>query len=179
MTAAGPGGGRFCFVNRWRKKDEFPHRTRLMVSDLAGRELRDVLDSCLISHFDWWDDDHILAWAEIGGRRGFYLVDVRTGAVEPGGAGLQKADGHTSYSPDRRRILLDAYPRDGYRCLKIYDIAVERETTLGRYYSDPRITKDIRCDLHPKWSRTGGRVCFDSIHEGYRRVYVTTLPAGG
>ncbi len=29
----------------------------------------------------------------------------------------------------------------------------------------------LSCDFHPRWDRTGTRVCFDSIHEGYRRTY--------
>ncbi len=33
---------------------------------------------------------------------------------------------------------------------------------------------DLRCDLHPCWSRRGNRICFDSMHEGRRAVYVAS-----
>ena len=43
--------------------------------------------------------------------------------------------------------------------------------TMGRFYADPNINGEFRCDLHPRWSRDGKRLCFDSIHEGSRQVY--------
>ena len=38
-----------------------------------------------------------------------------------------------------------------------------------RTLMQPDIT--LRCDLHPRWSRNGGFVIFDSTHEGTRQVY--------
>ena len=42
----------------------------------------------------------------------------------------------------------------------------------GSFYADPALTKDTRCDLHPRWDRNGKVVCIDSVHEGMvRQVY--------
>ena len=43
---------------------------------------------------------------------------------------------------------------------------------LGRFHSPPRYAGPVRCDLHPRWSRDGGQVCIDSVHEGSRQMYV-------
>ena len=43
---------------------------------------------------------------------------------------------------------------------------------IGRFYVVPKITGEIRCDLHPRWSRDGRQICFDSVHEGTRQIYV-------
>ena len=41
---------------------------------------------------------------------------------------------------------------------------------------------DTRCDLHPRWNHKGDNVCFDSVFEGHRGLYVVDvselLPSG-
>jgi len=39
------------------------------------------------------------------------------------------------------------------------------------------VTGEMRCDLHPRWSRQGTQVCFDSVHEGPRQMYVCDVSA--
>ena len=48
----------------------------------------------------------------------------------------------------------------------------ERKVMLGRFLSPLPFRGEIRCDLHPRWSRDGRQVCFDSVHEGTRQIYV-------
>lgn len=48
----------------------------------------------------------------------------------------------------------------------------ERLVHLGRYHAPQPFRGEIRCDLHPRWSRDERMVSFDSIHEGSRQVYV-------
>ena len=39
------------------------------------------------------------------------------------------------------------------------------------FYSMLPSCVDIRCDLHPRWNRTGTAFSFDSTHEGFRGIY--------
>jgi hypothetical protein len=72
--------------------------------------------------------------------------------------------------------LTDTYPRaKPYRTLILYDLRSGRRTDIGRFYSPPEITGEIRCDLHPRWSRDGRQVCFDSAHEGHRQVHAADV----
>ena len=54
----------------------------------------------------------------------------------------------------------------------LWDMVEERKVMLGRFLSPEPFRGEIGCDHHPRWSRDGMQVCFDSIHEGTRQVYV-------
>ena len=45
--------------------------------------------------------------------------------------------------------------------------------TLGKFYLSTPPSIDLRCDLHPRWSRDGKYVCIDSAHENaQRQIYL-------
>jgi len=57
-----PHEHRFCFFHRWMGKEGGIH-TRLMTANLDGSELWSMCDSGMVSHFDWRNDEELLAWA--------------------------------------------------------------------------------------------------------------------
>jgi Tol biopolymer transport system component len=70
-------------------------------------------------------------------------------------------------------VLNDAYPnRDNHRTLMLYRPEDDTRVDVGEFYTMPELGGEIRCDLHPRWSRDGTKICFDSTHEGERQVYV-------
>jgi len=174
-TLFSPDGKRFIFLNRWGKSSK-PFKTRIFTSNLDGKEMYDLIDDIyLVSHFDWKNEREIIAWAEIGNKGGFCLIEDKTGKYKPVSKNIQNGDGHCSYSKNEKLILFDTYPINNYRYLKIFDTVNEKEIVLGKFYSPPEITGEIRCDLHPRWSRSEKIISFDSIHENYRRVYVMNI----
>ena len=48
--------------------------------------------------------------------------------------------------------------------------------TLGHFKELENACTDVRCDLHPRWNRSGTAITFDSVHEGFRGVYEIQLP---
>jgi len=162
-----------------------PHQwweTALATADQSGK-LYALHDYGYASHYHWRDQAHLLIYGDAGGLPGLYLLTDQTPNVKQLDPAFFTFDGHCSYSPDRRWLLYDSYPTvDRYRKLFIYDLAQGRAITLGEFYADPAIDGDIRCDLHPRWNRSGTAISFDSIHEGYRGVYlmdvseITTRP---
>ena len=178
-TLLNPGETRFAFLVRWRPTDESKWRTLMFTADPDGSDLKLLLGEGMVSHFDWRNDAEILAWTRIGDEGDhFYLVDDMTGEHRVVGAELLTQDGHCSYSHDGKWILTDTYPDpDTYeRTLKIYVPAEDREVIVGRYLSPPPFVGEIRCDLHPRWSRDDRQICFDSVHEGHRQVYIVDTP---
>lgn len=210
--AFNPDDSRFCFLHRFRLPYSKQFGTRLFTSNLDGTDLR-CLWSNHVSHFDWRDPDHVLAWATrkressirsrlkqhalfllkrarplyrklkmqpflrtrvYGGAFFLFTDTVSDGNVfeEVGQTSLTE-DGHCSYSPDRKWILLDTYPdAHNNRRIFIYNIADKKHVGCGVFRSPPNMRDELRCDLHPRWDRSGTRICFDSMHEGTRQMYV-------
>ncbi len=170
-----PDGRRFAFLHRWSRPGGW--YTRLFTAEPDGSELYCVTNGGVVSHFCWRDSEHILAWAlKRGVGEAFFLFTDLTGECEVVGEGVLTQNGHCSYSPDGRWILTDTYPdAEGFRHLLLYDTAEGRLVEVGKFYSPPELTGEIRCDLHPRWSRSGREVCIDSAHEGSRQVYVVDV----
>ena len=168
-----PDGSRFLFLHRWVDVDG-KRVTRLFTADPDGGDICCVADHDLVSHFDWCDKRRILAWARQRGIGDYYfLFTDRSDQVEIVGRDVLTQDGHCSYSPDGRWLLTDTYPdAECKRTLILFRLEDGRRFDVGRFYAIPEIAGEIRCDLHPRWSRDGKQVCFDSVHEGTRQIYV-------
>jgi hypothetical protein len=171
-----PDGTRLAFFHI-RRVGEAGWRARLCSCACDGSGPTRVLDAQVVSHYDWLDNEHILIWASDQGRGHFRLLSV---AGEPSGvvgAGVLVEDGHVSFSPDRRWVLNDTYPdRYDMRTLMLYRWSDGRRFDIARMYSPKsRWWGEIRCDLHPRWSRDGTMVCVDSVHSGQRQMYVVDV----
>ena len=187
-----PDDTRFLFLHRWRRPDG-GRWTRMFTANLDGSDIYCVADHEMVSHFDWRNPHQILAWArqhDIGDR--YFLFTDQTnvfasltdafglrehpdevGEVEVVGEGILTTDGHCSYSPDGRWILTDTYPdRERKRTLILYRHSDGYRVDIGRFFAPKELDGEIRCDLHPRWSRDGQQVCIDSVHEGHRQIYV-------
>ncbi len=168
-------GSRFAFLHRWAPFGQArPWKTRLFTADLDGSGLYCVADDGMVSHYDWRDPTHILAWAhqeDMGDR--FFLFTDRSEERETVGERMLTTDGHCSYSPERRWVLTDTYPdEERMRTLILYRPEGNKRVDIGRFFAPKELDGEIRCDLHPRWSRDGQAVCFDSVHEGTRQMYV-------
>ena len=170
-------GSRFVFLVR-----DFPTKaggnwqTTVFTANRDGSEVFCLREHGYASHYHWRDAEHVLFHCGGPEKNQLYLLKDRTKEYQVVDAGYFKADGHCSYSPDRKWILYDGYPfADKYRRLFLYHVEKRKGVTLGAYYSDPKIGGDIRCDLHPRWNRTETGISFDSIHEGQRHVYLLDM----
>lgn len=168
-----PSGTRFIFLHRWSTGKSW--QTRMYTARPDGSDIRLHSDTGMVSHFDWRDDHTILAWARLKPNTNrFLLYDVNTNKVDVLGEGVLTRDGHCSYSPDRKWVLLDTYPdRNHNQHLYLYRPADGKRVDLGNFYLSPDFRhKPWRCDPHPRWSRDGTQVCIDSAHESTRQMYV-------
>ncbi|GLI65060.1 hypothetical protein VaNZ11_008474 [Volvox africanus] len=156
-------------------------KTFVFTADVATGELWRVPLTHGSHHDFGWDDNLISCDGS-----GYYHAKFKTFAVSlrrPEDV-ARGGDGHCSFAPSSNQFILsDTYPRPipGFqapaRALFTWDLVRNRTTIIG-YYSPVKESTDIaqRVDLHPRWSRDGRYVCFDSTHEGLgRQVYVAKV----
>jgi len=171
-----PNGTRFMFIHRWESKKE--KYSRLYTANLDGKDIYCLANDKMVSHCCWKNNIHILSWCRkkgIGDK--YYLFTDKSKEFQIVGNGILNVDGHPSYSPDRRYILTDTYPdRTRMRTLIIYDTVEEEKYDIGKFFAPFKYDGDIRCDLHPRWDRDGKHICFDSVHEGKRQLYIIKNP---
>ena len=171
-----PSGDRFIFLHRWPTEDGRSFHTRLCTANIDGSDIF-VSSLKMGSHFIWYDDTNILIWG-ISEQYGaaYHLIEDRTDKMIVIGKGLLNEDGHCTVSKDKRWLLTDQYPdQAGNRPLIIFDLEKEIRYDLGNFYAAPVASLEYRCDLHPRWDRTGRLVCVDSVHEGSRQMYLVDL----
>ena len=163
-----PDGSRFSFLDR----ATWYFHTRLFTAAADGSDIRLVEDYGGASHYIWRDPEHLLCWSyqhpsEI---EGFYLYEDGTGADQLLGQGLMTENGHCTYLTDLDWVLNDTYGSPGQgQQLFLYHVPTNEKIMLGVYDVPAGYEGDWRCDLHPRSSRDGRTVVFDSPHGGEGR----------
>lgn len=167
-----PSGERFMVLHRWFNGSR--KYTRLVTINSDGAEMYNLSDDDMTSHYYWKNDTEILAYLrKKDGGNGYYLMKDKTQEYERLWPELT-SDGHPSYSPDGNLVVTDTYP-DRIRKAAIYLIKNNKPRKIARVFAPFRYDNDVRCDLHPRWNRAGDKICFDSVFEGQRGLYIIKL----
>lgn len=169
-----PSGTRFMVLHRW-----FQHGkkyTRLVTANVDGSDMFNLSDNDFVSHCFWKGDCEIISFMRRNDRGDhYYLFSDRSHEYKLLWPSL-KTDGHCSYSPDYKLVVTDTYP-NRKRLASIYlcceDVAEPER--VARVFAPFSYDFDTRCDLHPRWDRRGEKICFDSVHEGKRGLYMVPV----
>lgn len=170
-----PNGKRFMVLYRWfcgqRKY------TRLITCNVDGSDMYVLSDDDMVSHCYWKNDEEIIAFErkkECG--PGYYLMKDKTQEWKHLWGQLSN-DGHPSYCPvESDLVVFDTYPNRA----RVQEVKIAKDTdpeprTIAKVFAPFRYDNDTRCDLHPRWSRDGKKICFDSTFEGRKGLYIIVL----
>ncbi len=102
----------------------------------------------------------------------FIMFDDDANTARDFARGLFWCDGHSSFSPDRRWMVTDTYPdRKRWASVLLWEVGTDDALEVARFWAPPELEDEVRCDLHPRWSPDGTRICVDSAHTGTRQMY--------
>lgn len=158
-------------------------KTHLMTLRLDGSDAQCSLSSHdwgLMSHQVWGRTPREILVDADWCRRGceYVIFDESVWPRRPvrlsRGSGVQ---GHLNFSPDGRWIVADTYPSDGMQHLFLVRVADGECRKIGEFQHDiGGLPADLRCDLHPRWSRDGQILTVDTICNGERDIYMLAMP---
>lgn len=173
-----PNGKRFMVLYRWfcgqRKY------TRLITCNVDGTDMYVLSDDDMVSHCYWKNDEEIIAFEnKHDGGTGYYLMKDKTSNYVHLWKHISN-DGHPSYSPlNDGSVVFDTYPDkkriQEIKIAKDSDIDGKNIRVIAKVFSPFKYDNDTRCDLHPRWSRDGKKICFDGTFEGSRGLYIVNL----
>ena len=148
-----PNGKRFMVLYRWFINER--KYTRLITCNIDGSDMYVLSDDDMVSHCFWKDDETILAYENKKENGvGYYLMKDKTSEYRCCWPQLT-ADGHPSYSPDRKHIVTDTYPnRARIQYLYVMDDEESEPKIVAKVFSPFKYDNDTRCDLHPRWNHS-------------------------
>jgi len=173
-----PNGKRFMVLYRWFNGQR--KYTRLITCNVDGSDMYVLSDDDMVSHCYWKNDEEIIAFEnKLEEGTGYYLMRDKTMEYYRLWPQISN-DGHPSYSPlHDGRVVFDSYPdKRRVQELKIArdcDIEGREIKVVGKVFSPFKYDNDTRCDLHPRWSPDGKKICFDGTFEGHRGLYIVNL----
>lgn len=164
-----PDGKRFMVLHRWLSGTM--KYTRLITCNINGTDMYNLSDDDFVSHCCWKSNNEILSYLNKNDSgKGYYLMVDKTQDYQKMWPELVM-DGHPSFSPNNKYAVTDTYP-NRQRLQSVYIMNGEKVKCVSRAFSPFKYGGDIRCDLHPRWSRVGNKICIDATFEGRRGMYI-------
>lgn len=146
-----PSGNRFCFMHRYFTAGNI-QQSRLFTSDLEGKDIR-LLFEGFVSHYDWRDDNTILAWA---GKRKLISSDdsKRFNPMKI----IKKCLKPIYYALGKPRILMQKIMGDSYYLISDIDIRKNPEVENCQRIAMGVLYCDGHCTYSPdkRWILTDG-----------------------
>lgn len=170
-----PDGQKFMFIHRYfvglRRYD------RLFVSERDGSNLKLLASDEMVSHCCWWNKDEIVGYLRdynLGDK--YFKINASTGYKSIVGEGVinEFGDGHPSILGTK--VVFDTYPnKSRMKRLYSYDTVTNELEQIGEFFESLKYYGETRCDLHPRLSDGSGKIFFDSVHEGKRKLYFVEI----
>lgn len=175
---------RFFFLARVFTDPPRPElESAMFTAAIDGSDLREAIPfGRAVSHFEWRNDREIIATFRMGESREklHVLFHDGQGDYQVLGREFLTSDGHCSVGPDGQWMVTDQNVGATLeKRLLLYHLPTARGAELARMPMREQryLSSDLRCDLHPRWNRTGTQICFDALEQKTwtRQLHVATL----
>lgn len=170
-------GSKFIFMHRYQVNGL--RFDRLILANSQTAEMRILSDYGMVSHCFWVDNHTVLGFMRgPANKDAYWLIDVDAGefsslpTVE-----LEKfGDGHPHAFGEW--FVTDTYPdKARMQHLFLCNLKTGEVKEVGEFFHGFEFSSQSRCDLHPRLSKDGRAVYFDSVFSGKRQLYKMELPS--
>lgn len=169
-----PDGEKFIFIHRYfvgqRRYD------RLMLGNVVTNKIGVLAAFGMVSHSFWIDNETIISYLRgPSGADSYWRINLNDGSFEALPWLTAFGDGHPHVVG--RRLITDCYP-DKSRMQSLLSVNLDSGEVdcIGEFFHGFSYKKESRCDLHPRLSRCGKRIYFDSVFSGKRKLYEAPFP---
>lgn len=148
-----PNGAKIMFFHIWTSSSWPGWKTRLCVYRIESDELIFLEETDNVSHYNWINNEELLiTGSSLGTKESFYRIyNECTKTYSIVDSEQLHLDGHPTVIKGKKGFISDTYPsKSMIQELFYYDLEQQKRSNLVYLYSDPRLTSEFRCDLHPK-----------------------------
>lgn len=163
-----PSGKNFMFFHLMAPKHGGDWKTRLMVCDNDGNNLKVLEDKYKVSHYCWRNNKELIVTCYKLKKQFYNLYNIETMEVDPFYHEIITRDGHPSCFFGQNKIITDTYP-DRSSFQDLYVVEEGRKKQLARLYHNPYMGGEKRCDLHPRLAPSENMISVDTTCRSGRR----------
>lgn len=172
-----PKGDKIMFFHLWTEKVQgIQWKNQLCLINIDGTDFKVLENTDIVSHYDWKNDNKILITGiRIKDKTEFYrYYDINSTEKEDVEDIELTQDGHPVQKQNSEIFYSDTYPNsNSMQKLFKYDLDKMEYSILMEVFSDPRLTSEKRCDLHPKLIENGEEIILiDSTFKKKKRSIV-------
>lgn len=168
-----PSGRRFLFFVVLKDIHSDQWKVKLYVKELYDGKAWLLEQEERASHYAWKDDNEILITLMDNEHHERYcMFNITDGTKTEIGRSVLKSDGHPTFLNDCNSFISDTYPFcDDHQELFLFSKELGKQR-IGYVYHDPRGCADLRCDLHPRLSKSNRFVAIDSLNKKNERMII-------
>lgn len=141
---------------------------RMFFFDMNGKIINVIDDFDRVSHYDWYDESHILVTLIIDGKTQYRLYNYHTkeSRIVQG----ISTDGYPTVI-NNDIFITDTYANHyGMQSVYVGSLKNYKYKNIFSIYHSPRKVGEHRCDLHPRIQ--GNLINIDSVAEKHRSQYI-------
>lgn len=147
--------------------------SRLFIMDTVTAHVHLLLPGPMVSHFAWIDDERMLVYCQVRGRRKWIVVATSSRQITEFVQMSGLPDGHPTWL-ERGKVLCDTYP-DLMRMQRVYVAHSGKVEPLFRSFRSEEFTGEWRCDLHPRFDSSTRTVILDDVDRGSRVIRTLSI----
>ena len=150
-------------------------RSKLFICDLKKDSFFPITkDNETPSHLSWLSSGKIIITIVKDSMTKYYEYDINLKRKRLMNFFPNNLDGHPSENPmNNNLIVTDTYPdRFDNQSLFVVDKKKKKKKKISYFYNPKTFFGKNKCDLHPRWSMCGGKICCDTACSGKREIFI-------